>query len=241
MGRSPSFEAALATQAAAAKRMSAEAAYYWERHAGRFEFVLRYLQQSGWERVRTVLDIGGSFQTLLLADVFPEWRIDTMGKELDPRFALPPPSRQHMFDLDAIDRGAPLAHGGVRYDLIVFMEVIEHLVVPPHRVLQFLAAQLAEGGRILLTTPNAAWLKNRLKLLRGRNPFEPLREGGGGHIREYTLDELQAAAAQAGLTCEDARHCGLYRFAGAKDRFYNALANATLPSLRRSLFLVLSS
>jgi hypothetical protein len=103
----------------------------------------------------------------------------------------------------------------------------------------FSARNWPTEGVLLLTTPNAAWLKNRLKLLRGRNPFEALRPGGGGHIRESTLAELRTATQEAGLECAAARHCGLYGFTGAKDRFYNALANATLPGLRRSLFLVL--
>lgn len=219
--------------------MSPEAAYYWQRHAVRFEYVLRYLEARGRACVRTMLDIGGSFQTSLLAEQFPEWRIDTLAEGDDPRFRLPPPSRFFAFDLNAAIYPQQWPVLGGPYDLIVFMEVIEHLVAPPPSVLRCLAAQLRPGGAILLTTPNAAWLKNRLKLLRGKNPFELLREDRSGHVREYTLDELQDAAAQAGLVCRDARLCGLYRFSGAKDRLYSTLADATLPGLRRSIFMLL--
>lgn len=219
--------------------MSPEAAYYWQRHAVRFEYVLRYLAARGESRVRTVLDIGGSFQTRLLAEQFPAWRIDTLAEGDDPRFRLPAPSQFFAFDLnDAIHPQKWPALGGP-YDLIVFMEVIEHLVAPPANVLRFLASQLRPGGAILLTTPNAAWLKNRLKLLRGKNPFELLREDRSGHVREYTLDELQDAARQAGLACADGHLRGLYHFSGAKDRFYSTLADATFPGLRRSIFMLL--
>jgi hypothetical protein len=234
-----SLDQLLADHAARAVTLSPEARYYWQRHAVRFAFVLHHLDR--WERAgtRRVLDVGASFQTQLLAAFFPDWQIDTLGLGRDHRFALPSPSRHFDFDLNAAaDRSAWPALPGA-YNLIVFMEVIEHLTVPPARVLEFLAAQLAPGGRLVLTTPNAAWLKNRLKLLCGRNPFEMLRDDRGGHIREYTLAELTAASANAGLTVHTARRLGLYGFAGAKDRFYNAVANATFPGLRRSIFLVL--
>jgi hypothetical protein len=238
--RNPSatLDALLDKHAARARAMPADARDYWPRHEGRFRFVLRYLDEHARSRVRHALDVGASFETRLLADCFPEWRIDTLGDGHDARFVLPPPSRHFTYDLNAVADEARWPDLGTRYDLIVFMEVIEHLNVPPARVLRFLAAQLAAGGTLLLTTPNAAWLKNRLKLLRGQNPFELLREGGGGHIREYTLAELQAAGSEAGLGCVQAQLCGLYGFTGGNDRFYDALANATLPGLRRSIFAV---
>lgn len=234
-----SLDALLSESAARAAAMSPAAGYYWARHAVRFEFVLGYLDERYRSRVRTVLDVGGSFQTQLLADYFSEWRIDTLTDITDERFVLQPPSRHFLFNLNDASDPTKWPTLGARYDLIVFMEVIEHLVAPPHQVLKFLAAQLNEGGVILLSTPNAAWLKNRLKLLRGRNPYELLREDRSGHIREYTLDELEAAAHAAGLATVDARRLGLYGFAGAKDRFYSAFADATWPGLRRTIFMML--
>jgi SAM-dependent methyltransferase len=237
--RSESIPAVLARAAARAQTMGPDARAYWPRHERRFEFVLRYLQAHTPPGPRRVLDVGPSFETAMLAAVFPDWQIDTLGDGRDERFVLPPPSRHFTFDLHAAADPPRWPDLGARYDTIVFMEVLEHLNVPPRAVLEFLGAQLADGGELLLTTPNAAWLKNRLKLLRGRNPFETLRPGGGGHIRESTLAELRTAAQEAGLECVAAKHCGLYGFTGAKDRFYDALANATLPALRRSLFLIL--
>jgi hypothetical protein len=237
--RPDSLPTVLARAAARAQTMGPDARAYWPRHARRFAFVLRYLQAHTPPGPRRVLDVGPSFETAMLAAIFPDWQIDTLGDGRDERFVLPPPSRHFNFDLHAAADPRHWPDFGVRYDTIVFMEVLEHLNLPPRAVLAFLGAQLADGGFLLLTTPNAAWLKNRLKLLRGRNPFEPLRPGGGGHVRESTLAELRAAAPEAGLECVAAKHCGLYGFTGAKDRFYNALANATLRGLRRSLFLVL--
>ena len=228
-----------AAHAARAAQLSPEAGRYWERHCQRFAYVLQFLERHERTRAKRVLDVGASFQTSLMTESFPAWQVDTLGLGHDHRFVLPPPSRHFNFDLNASAERSAWPAFPDRYDLIVFMEVIEHLVAPPPRVLEFLAAQLAPGGRILLTTPNAAWLKNRLKLLCGHNPFELLRDDHGGHIREYTLDEMTAAARAAGLCVHTAERRGLYHFSGAKDRFYSALANATLPGLRRTIFLVL--
>ncbi len=236
---SPLLKSLFARHAASAAALSPDAEFYWHRHAVRFEFVLRELDRRFRRRACTALDIGASFQTRMIAEYFPEWRVDTLADYHDDRFSLPPPSRHFQFDLNAaLDRARWPALGGP-YDLIVFMEVIEHLNTPPRRVLEFLAAQLAPGGVIVLTTPNAVWLKNRLRLLMGRNPFELLRDDRSGHVREYTLAELSTATREAGLEVAAAERRGLYRFSGAKDRFYSALADSTHPSLRRTIFMVL--
>lgn len=235
----PALPALLARHAERAAALTPDAHRYWQRHAVRFDFVLRELDRRFRGRARLALDIGSSFQTRLLAEYFPEWRVDTLADDADARFLLPAPSRHFRCDLNAVlDRTRWPALGGP-YDVIVFMEVLEQLNTPPVRVFEFLAAQLAPGGALVLTTPNAVWLKNRLRLVCGRNPFEMIRDDRTGHLRESTLDELTAAARQAGLEVAAAQRRGLYRFSGLKDRCYSAFADATHPSLRRTIFLVL--
>ena len=64
-----------------------------------------------------------------------------------------------------------------------------------------LRSLLNPGGVILLQTPNAAEVMNRVALLWGRNPYERLRMTplNPGHFREYTLDELVDDGGAAGL------------------------------------------
>src|SRR5438105_3728935 len=77
------------------------------------------------------------------------------------------------------------------YDIVVCAEVIEHLPISPMHVLRLLEAALRPGGWLVLQTPNAARIGNRVRLLAGCNPFEPLREDSvsPGHFREYTVAE----------------------------------------------------
>ncbi len=56
------------------------------------------------------------------------------------------------------------------FDLILFSEVIEHLIVSPKIYLPKLKKLLKNEGQIFITTPNGAHLKNRMKLLLGKSP-----------------------------------------------------------------------
>lgn len=68
-------------------------------------------------------------------------------------------------DLDATD----LPMEDEAYDTVVCVEVLEHLYDPEH-ALREMARVLIPGGRLVLTTPNLAYWRYRLQLLRGRVP-----------------------------------------------------------------------
>lgn len=107
----------------------------------------------------------------------------------------PPPGKEYaghiVCDLNKIPTQA-LSADQCRFDLIVFAEVIEHLFAAPYAALAWLRHLLKEGGMIICTTPNAASISKRFKLLCGKNPGEPLRYdlNNPGHVREYTKKEL---------------------------------------------------
>jgi len=90
-----------------------------------------------------------------------------------------------------------------QFDLIVFSEVIEHLHVAPEFVLAFLGSLLSSKGVLICTTPNAADIDKRIRMLLGRNPYERLRlySLNPGHIREYTRRELVEIAHSVALDC----------------------------------------
>ncbi len=238
----PKIEAKIEDEfAASARAWSPEAVYYWDSHLPRYRYFAGLLGDLGARQAfDRVLDIGMGFQTLLLRKLLPESQIDCLGVYHDPRFSAEGKSAFLPGDLNKLahESGPGNLAGG--YDLIVFMEVLEHLYTPPDLVLRYLSSLLSAGGVIVVTTPNAAWLKNRLKMLRGRNPFETLRANPSdmGHIREYTAAELEAAFAGTGLRKVRAERRGLYRFNNPKDKFYSWIADITHPSLRRTLVAV---
>ncbi len=160
-------------------------------HAERFAYLLQTARRLR-PNAQRVLDVGCGPFTEMARGVFPE--VWTLG------FAGQADERHIAYDLNAIQHGVtPSAE--TAFDLIIFAEVVEHLHVPAAAAFVALKALLNPGGAILLQTPNAAEVMNRVALLAGRNPYERLRltPQNPGHFREYTLAELADDAGAAGL------------------------------------------
>jgi SAM-dependent methyltransferase len=79
------------------------------------------------------------------------------------------------------------------FDLVVMLEVIEH-VVCAERALGEIWRVLSPGGRLLLSTPNHAFYKSRLRALKGR----PLGMEGV-HYRFFVKVQLESLLAAAGF------------------------------------------
>ena len=101
-------------------------------------------------------------------------------------------SRTTLIACDITARSLPFSDDS--FDFAIFSEVIEH--IPPQaipRILIDIRRTLRPDGQLILTTPNAVRLRNRLRFLAGYNIFEnPANQIGGtfGHLREYTCSEL---------------------------------------------------
>jgi SAM-dependent methyltransferase len=78
------------------------------------------------------------------------------------------------------------------FDVVIFAEIIEHLLNDPCRVLREINRILKDGGILVLTTPNVARLENIAKLIAGDNIYDPYSGYGayGRHNREYNRHEL---------------------------------------------------
>lgn len=188
-----------------AETLDAEAARYWSLHRQRFEWVGEFACRNAPDNEDyRLLDVGNSFQTVLLKELLPYSQVDTIGF-YDYRFSAGEASSHMEMDLnDAYYPEKWPKLQGEGYDLIVFAEVLEHLYTSPEQVFNCLRTLLRSGGRILVQTPNAAALKKRLKLLRGKNPYEQIRleRTNPGHFRELTVGDLKRYADKCGLEVE---------------------------------------
>lgn len=115
-----------------------------------------------------------------------------------------------------------------KYDLILFLAVIEHLHESPKAVLESMYRLLKPGGHVVITTPNHAWLRTRLRLLVGRSAHHPLEEWWQtpfyGHVREYTLPELTTMLRWSNF---DVRTAKISSWWHASSRIRSSIAGGT--------------
>jgi SAM-dependent methyltransferase len=213
--------------------LDAESQEYWQYHRQRFEWttglLVELVAELKWhnQRCERLLDIGNSYQTMIFEDALPDIRVDTFGFFV-PRYAPRRTTRHLEFDLnDAYYPDRWLDEGHEEYDIITFMEVVEHLYTAPPQVFRMLSRFLRPGGFMIVQTPNASALKKRLKLMKGQNPYELIREDrmNPGHFREYTRDELCHLAGLAGFHVKDVFMQCLFRDGARIDRFCDWLSN----------------
>lgn len=86
----------------------------------------------------------------------------------------------------------PFPYADGEFDVVIFAEIIEHLLNDPCKVLREIKRVLKPGGTLIVTTPNVARLENVARLISGENIYDPYSGYGpyGRHNREYTRHEL---------------------------------------------------
>lgn len=89
-----------------------------------------------------------------------------------------------------------------RFNVVVCTETIEH-ILDDERLMIALAGTLRRQGRLLLTTPNAAYVPMGYG---DEGPFETVETGG--HVRKgYDADTLRQLCRQAGLEVDEVSFC----------------------------------
>jgi hypothetical protein len=216
-----------------------EAQRYWHENGRRIASNLAVVQAlCDQHSIQRVLDIGPSFQTIILKGLVPHIELETMGWN-DHRFRPGADTVHHTIDLnqtaqpDACATPAPV-------DLVLFLEVIEHLHTSPRHVLRYLWRCLNAGGFLVLSTPNAAFLRNRLDMLFGVNPFEHIREDSlnPGHFREYTRSELVNYSNSCGFDVVDARVDNLFAYGPGSGRLFSRISEWLPMDFRRDITVV---
>ncbi|MBI4593306.1 MAG: class I SAM-dependent methyltransferase [Candidatus Rokubacteria bacterium] len=153
--------------------------------------ILRWL---GPGRGRRLLDVGAADGLLSREMTEQGWRVTAI--EGDPALAQAGARHCERMITANLDREIPDLDGS--FDVIVYADVLEHLV-DPLRVLAALNRHLASAGSVILSVPNVAHLWIRLLLLVGR--FEYIDRGilDRTHLRFFTERSLRAMVADAGF------------------------------------------
>jgi len=144
---------------------------------------------------RTALDVGCGAG--LLAE--PLARMGAAVTAIDAAPALIEAARAHAAaqGLQIDYRPAAIEQLGGQFDLVTCLEVIEH-VVEPSAFLGFLAARLAPGGLLILSTPNrTAWSKLLTIIL--AEGIGSIPKGTHDFDRFITPDRMKGLLGDAGL------------------------------------------
>jgi len=148
----------------------------------------------------TVLDVGcgpGVVAKALSARGCSVW-----GLEIDPRRASS--ARKYCVEVREGDIEAIAltdAFEGLRFDAILFLDVLEHLR-DPGAVLAGAAELLAPGGRVLISIPNVTHGALRLELLSGRFRYRSSGLLDRGHLRFFDAEAVDELIREAGLHAE---------------------------------------
>jgi len=205
--------------------VDAESANYLDYHRRRYRYLMEAVARVSPTRI---LDVGMSYQTLLLRKLYPSAELETIGY-FDYRFPRTPEVRHTEFDLNlAADEAAWPECGS--FDVIVMAEVIEHLHVAPTHVLRMFRKMLRPGGAIVLQTPNTINLARRITLLFGQSPFRVIRDDpkNPGHFCEYTVEQLREVAARCQMSAGEWSLSNYFGSGRGWQRIYNGLC-AILP------------
>jgi SAM-dependent methyltransferase len=226
-----------------------EARYYIACMARRFAYLLGLVGKirAGLPQSTVrIMDIGPSYFTELLTLKFPRDEILCVG------FASPNSRgghypegikletvRFHAFDLNDTQHRSKWI-GIPACDIVVMAEVIEHIHTAPQLVYRFIRSFLAPAGVLIVQTPNAAEFFKRVQLLRGKNPYELIRENSEnpGHFREYTGKELREIGEQEGLSCMDLEYLNYFPRGGRLQRLVNAITDRAAPTLREGITVI---
>lgn len=145
---------------------------------------------------KTVLDVGCSGGQL--GRILSEQRGCTVyGVDISAQAVLQAKKVLHRAAVMDVEKD-PLPFSGQKFDVIVFCDILEHLL-HPEQVLQTFPGYLRAHGVLVVAIPNVANISIRLKLLLGRWDYQPSGILDASHVRFYTLKTMRSLFEGCGL------------------------------------------
>ncbi len=138
-----------------------------------------------------ILDIGCGEGTLamLLKDIYKE-QIYIAGCDIsEEALNIARPFYDDIFQLDIENDSIKIKLGNIKFDYIICLEILEHLLYPSN-VLKNCTDLLTSDGTMILSFPNIAWWKYRIKILKGNFPEEITLFNQAEHLHNFTMNSF---------------------------------------------------
>jgi SAM-dependent methyltransferase len=172
---------------------------YYRHDKERYWHSLHFLCRLDIPMPARILEIGGGQLALLCKTLFGD---HCTVADISERFAAPliKADINHVtFNLMEPELGQLVGE----FDVIVLLEVIEHLPIPAYVAIERIKPLLKPDGYLLLTTPNLFRLRNLIRMLLGVEFLDrftlPQPGQGLGHQLEYSADHLRWQLERAGM------------------------------------------
>jgi len=130
----------------------------------------------------------------------------------------------------------PFPHDDESFDVVLCLEVLEHLCVDPMAMMGEVNRVLKPGGTFILTTPNAVRTANVVNAILGDHPYgwAPYNGfDGNRHNREYTPREIEKLLGCGGFAPTKVTTFGNKRRGLARDLMKMFLSPVLWPMRRR--------
>ena len=164
-----------------------------------------------------VLELGAMpyFMTSLLLHRFPHYQMELANEPIPARAddgrscaPVPPVSRagHSQFQYKAFNIETDrFPYESESFDVVLYCEIIEHLMHDPSHSLYEIHRLLKPGGHMVLSTPNPFRYTNYLKFLRAKNIYPPFSGYGpyARHNREFSIGELKLLLKQSNFEVEE--------------------------------------
>ena len=158
-----------------------------------------------------MLEIGGGQMALLCKSLFGD---DCTVADISPKYVAPLMKAGIEFvTLNLMDPEAKEAGG--EFDLVVLLEVIEHVPLPAYVVFERIKPFLTPTGHLFLTTPNLFRIRNLIRMILGNEFLDrfmlPQPGQGLGHQLEYSADHMRWQLRHAGMEVVMLEHSNMGR------------------------------
>lgn len=179
---------------------------YYFIHQNRYKFILKKIRELALPAGAKILDVGCYPMDLFKATYDLGYEVSGISSEHEKV------KHNNVFSLNIETDKLPFEKES--FDLVLFSEVMEHMLYDPQVYLAKFREVLKDGGYLLVTTPNAVHIKHRLELVLGKTQNFPLFQFEGSpyhrHNREFTLAEVSEIVKKAGFKVVGAERFNAY-------------------------------